>query len=666
MPAAEIDDGKTPDGDPAFSGITQALQAWKELRQKGSDDVQHRLSLTVHPGFYELDQPIIIDRALTDDLYVHIAAAKDVPSSSIVFSAGRRITDWRVGEDGRWRVTLPQVKSGQWRFSQLFVNDQRRFRPRVPAKGYFHFGPQVEPTAANAGKGHDRFTYRPDEIDFLQYRDPSIEVFCFHIWSASRMRVALVNAIDHTVTLTGPTRTTSHWGAFRDGHRYFLDNVREALDAPGEWFLDNQTGELTYVPNEGETPENSMVVAPRLEGVLLVRASNVSINGITIAHTNWHCPPQGNSYPQAEVNIPSAVQVVDAQGVSLASCTVRHTGGYGITFGPGARGCKLRNSQVVDLGAGGIKIGNAGGAQSWSDDGDDPPGNGEAVEFMRIKNNTIAHGGRLHPAAVGVWIGHASNNVIEDNDIFDFYYTGISVGWTWGYAEPSRAHGNHIESNHIHTIGQGVLSDMAGVYTLGVSPNTHVRGNVVHDVNAYDYGGWGLYTDEGSSQIVMRNNLVYRTKTGGFHQHYGKENFILNNIFVDAQVQQLQRTRTEDHTSFFFRNNIVAWSNDSPLLGSNWKDDHFILDGNLYWNAGRPITFPGGLSLEQWQDQRGHDKTSIIAAPLFLDAANDDYRLRDNSPAFRLGFEAFNPREAGRKSASKAIDALPPVPRGFE
>jgi hypothetical protein len=165
----------------------------------------------------------------------------------------------------------------------------------------------------------------------------------------------------------------------------------------------------------------------------------------------------------------------------------------------------------------------------------------------------------------------------------------------------------------------------------------------------------------------MKNNLVYRCTKGAFHQHYGRENRVENNILAFGVEHQIQRTRTESHISFFFERNIVYWDNDSPLLGSNWNDNNFRMDYNLYFHApDKPITFPGGLTLKQWQNDRGQDVHSLIADPLFENPAADDFRLKPDSPALKLGFESFDISRAGRKTPVVLTKELPPVPPGFE
>ena len=208
----------------------------------------------------------------------------------------------------------------------------------------------------------------------------------------------------------------------------------------------------------------------------------------------------------------------------------------------------------------------------------------QATSGIVVSENYIHNIGIVYPAAVGVWIGQSSGNTVAHNEIGDTYYTAISLGWTWGYG-PTAAHDNRIEFNNIYNIGRGLLSDMGCIYSLGVQPGTVERNNLCHDVTRYErYGGWGLYTDEGSSQIVIENNIVYRTQDGGFHQHYGRENIVRNNIFALGQDgADSGAARKETHLSFTFEHNIVYWKEGTLLdPDGKWDDDQFHFDYNLY------------------------------------------------------------------------------------
>lgn len=108
---------------------------------------------------------------------------------------------------------------------------------------------------------------------------------------------------------------------------------------------------------------------------------------------------------------------------------------------------------------------------------------------------------------------------------------------------------------------------------------------------------------------------------------------------------QLKRSRVEDHLSFTLERNVIAWDSGDLFHGS-WSDDKVKLGHNLYWRSdGQPIDF-NGMSFEQWQ-ATGKDASSIVTDPLFVDAAHDDFRLREDSPAKKIGFVPFDASKAG-------------------
>ena len=432
------------------------------------------------------------------------------------------------------------------------------------------------------------------------------------------------------------------WNKWEKGDLCCIENLRSAFDAPGEWFCDAAAGEVLYRPLPGEAIREAAVPREGLETLVAVRnARDVAFENVAFAVSAPVAAKGPSRLPswQAAAGVSSAAVTVDfSTNVVFRNCRFEKTGGYALWFREMARGGGAYSCEMTDLGAGGVRI----GVHSWQK-------GEETTSGVAVDDCLVSDGGRFHPAGVGVLIAHASDCSVVHNEIRDLFYTGVSVGWTWGYSgSPSQR--NTVAFNLIHDIGRGELADMGGVYTLGTSFGTCVSNNVIHGVHSYSYGGWGLYPDEGSEGITLENNLVYDTDDASFHQHYGRDNVLRNNILVDSANGQIAVTRAEDHRSLTCERNIVVWSKgDAFVKYGGTKSERAKIDWrrNLWWRADGKDEF-NGTSFADWR-RRVKDEGSVFADPLFADWKAHDFTLSPKSPALGLGFVPFDPSLAGRR-----------------
>lgn len=659
-----------------FASVERARDAVRALKQAGP--LREPVRVVLRGGTYRLAAPLEFtpDDSGTVEAPVTYAAA---PGARPVISGGQEIQNWRV-EPGVWKAVVPGVKEGRWNFQELFINGERRVRARTPNAGYLYtegilapfdrakwWDPEIE-----AKRG---FLFREGDLRrWARLEDARIVVY--HSWTTSIHAITGLDLEARTVRLAPQsTWPIGYWWEFNT--RYHVENIPEALDQPGEWYLDRTTGELSYLPLPGESLDRIEAVAPVVPQTLLIfrgvpeRArfvEHLRLTGLSFQHTGMLFRPDMATDQQGATERAALLQATGLRQTELEDCEIAHAGENALWLDRGCQEVLIRRCHLHDLGGSGIFI----GPKAYKDTPE------ERVERNVVENCFVHDGSHSFRGSQGVWIGKSSHNRVEHNEISDFHHIGISVGHSWGYA-PSTAHHNRVAFNHVHHICNGMFSDGGAIYTLGVSPGTVIANNLIHDVvptPQMPVGGTGIYHDEGSSGILVENNIVYRVGAGAYNQHYGKENLARNNIFAFGGKDTITCCRPEEHLSFTFEGNIVLSS-----LGQI-ASDHYsplkcrtVFRRNLYWDISGKEPLFSGRSFADWQ-KTGRDAGSRIADPLFGNPGAGDFRLREGSPALAMGFRPVAVEEIGlqgspewrnapaqvRRAALPAIPAPPPPP----
>ncbi len=665
---AEFDEGEfvmgkydlvvSPDGDDNNPGTAEAplktLEKAKDMLKSVDSDAP--VTVWFREGTYEIDKTVEFTSADKSNVLY-----RSYPDEKVAFSGAKAISDWSKtvinGVDAF--VTDVEINSDEDYFRSLFKENKRLNRPQYPKEGLFKVAdpktdeaavPEVDPNFFT--KFAAFYAHTSDMIDFSNEKD--VDVRIMHFWCDELLPVYSADAATGRIETRKPTAMT-----VRVEDNYVFENVKEALSLPGEWYLDRAEEKLYYIPEEGDTVENTVLYAGMTEQLVTVNgAKNISFQGINFEKTDWDYTGKdvafygkvfdetnplyknieyGATHPQAAIETPAAIYVAGSSGINFTDCYFENISYTAIKFDKASENCNITSCMFNEIGANAVFI---------HGDFKVPA----TTKNINVRDCHINKYGRIFNNAIGILLTHAVDCNLTNNEIHDGWYTGISVGWNWGYS-PNSTNNINISNNLIYNIGNGWLSDMGAIYTLGIQPDTVIRGNVIYNVGCdegrYGYGGWGVYLDEGSSGILVENNLVYDCSSETFHQHYGRDNVVRNNIFAFGGEGAFLITRKEDHNSLTLNNNILVVDN-ALIYPFTPEKDQFIDNSNLYWDYTNGGNVYSGDSLGFFERMtlvimtaKGYYNNAVYADPLFKDAANRDFTLAENSPALETGFKPF-------------------------
>ena len=544
------DDSK--DGSPK-SPVRSVRRAQTIVRQMILDGLESDVEVRIAEGIYQLNQTLEfgLEDSPPRNLRVTYQAA---PGARVVFSGGVELGNWKRNGRGVWeaawreqRQELMRVdgKEKLWVPRQLFINSKRGIRARHPDFGYFRVRRAV-------GDFRTEFEFNSDQWTPAE-NIQEIELALLHDWSISRVRVKEINLKDSIIKLAervGGPHDFFRINGFEQDPRFFLENSRSFLNSPNEFFFDRDQRVVQLVLNADGNPNQMNMTVPRLETLVRVRGSEaepvrgVQFSGICFSYSSCPLPSGGYGGIQASyfenrlvsahlrklntenesshLRLPAAIELSFAEDCGFLKSTFKHLGGGGIYLGRQTNKCFVKSSQIDDVGGCGVMVGETVTRK-------DRKGRSLVCDGNAIEGNQISQCGQVLFGSVGVWVGIAKRTLVISNEIFNLPYSGVSVGWQWN-DKSSGCKQNRICNNRIHDV-MLELSDGGGIYTLGRQPGTVLSGNHISNIPA-NHGraeSNGIFMDQGSSGILVQENVITGVKCSPLRFHLTGENTLKEN-----------------------------------------------------------------------------------------------------------------------------------------
>ena len=675
-----------------FASLERARDAVRELKKAGP--LAAPVNVWLRGGVYPLVKPVVFTPADSGTATAPVTYAS-APGQRAVLSGGVALAPaWAHGTNSYiggtlingklawtrtpgkpfWQLDVPQARDSQWIFNSLYVNGQSRMRARYP-----HYGAKELRAEGREPGGDPRqaLRYFPGDVNPAWSNPTDIDVVLLCSWTPTIHRIKEIDAEKRVVRFfSSHSRAVDFW---ERNFRYYLSNVFEALDEPGEWYLNRHTGMLYYYPMPGEDLATAEVIAPVMKSRMVEFAGDpaagrfvehLHFRDLSFRHLDGDMDRYNGVYRQGHMYLDSALSARGLRHASFERCELAQLGEYAMELADGCREVTVRQCHFWDLGAGALQLGvtdlgTLKAAQGGTGE------NASAVSDLVIDNCCIHRLGTIWHGCYGIVNRFASRTQLTHNEIFDTHYIAIGLDARWDWKGEQYSHGTVVAYNHLHHLGLRCETDAAGVYQFGPL-DTWIHHNLIHDTVAYPHGAGfaGIYLDEQSRGAVVENNLVYNVDWFAYFQHKGMDNVFRNNLGAFARDGLLGRGGLNDTWKSNYLEavrNVYVSSNDVALTRP-WVPGAKppVLASNMYYTLAphTALTFMG-KSFAAWQAE-GQDKGSVVGDPGCRNPAAFDFSLAPDAPACRLiGFVPFDAelRKAGLYGAAawrEVAQAYPP------
>ncbi len=501
---------------------------------------------------------------------------------------------------------------------ELFFNDRPMPLARWPNQGWTRIA-----AVADGPKG-ERFSYEGDRPKrWRKTEDIWVHGYMNRNWCDTYENVATIDTSKREIV----TREPHDYRGHKAGQRIRFLNLLEELHEPGEWYLDRMNGTLYFWPPQPIVEGKVCVSLLETPLVALRGCQHVTLRGLILECTRG-----------------SGVEIVGGHHNLVAGCTLRNIGTVGVAIGGVVPDLERRiyndtmfagnagtdngvvSCDIHDTGEYGIVLGG---------------GDRKTLEAGRnfALNNDIHHFGRwvrtYRPAVFLYGVG----NRVAHNLMHDAPHTAVLF---WG--------NDHVlEFNEVYRVC--TETGDAGAFYIGRdwSQRGHViRYNYFHDLTATMQDVMAVYLDDMACGTTVFGNVMCRINhailVGG-----GRDNLVENNIFVDCPLAISVDNRGFYGSADVLFARIKAVDHGRPPYSTRYPALARILDGDPELPVGNVIarnisvrsdflTLSGGRMPEEIQKLVTVKDNLTEGDPGLVAPEKGDFRLKDDSPALKLGF----------------------------